>query len=72
MDNKKELKERLLAKKKELEARMHNLNAETSKEAAEKKMEIEHKLNTIQESVESGWEDLSDKAVEKLNKLLAE
>jgi hypothetical protein len=65
-----ELKYRVEAKKKELEASMAKVKAETAKSSRELKEKIEAKLDSLSEDLKDGWENLSTSAVARINKWL--
>jgi hypothetical protein len=70
IDNKDELKDRVKAKKAELESRYHELKADGRAEAREESGKLKRKLDELQETVRDGWDDLSDKVSAKLNEWL--
>ena len=70
MSDKKELKDRVEAKRKRLEARISELKADTRAEAREESGKLQRKLEEIKDATSEGWDDLSDKAAARLNKLL--
>lgn len=67
MDPKTELKDRVMQRKKELEARYHELKADANAGAREESGKLKRKLDELQETVKDGWDDLSDKVSTKLN-----
>ena len=67
MDKKTELKDRVMQRKKELEARYHELKADSNAEAREEAGKIKRKLDELQEDVKDGWDKLSDRVTSKLN-----
>lgn len=69
-DNVKELKHRVQARRKELEAKLHEKLADAhagSSEAAEK---IKKQLSELKEATKEGWDNLRDSTVDKLNQWL--
>jgi len=62
-----ELKERIEAKRKRIEARVHELKADGDAAAREKAESLESQLDDITETVRDGYENLSDQAMSKLN-----
>lgn len=72
MSQKEELKDRLLAKKKMLEAKLHEARANARKEGRESAAEIEKKIEEVNNTLKSGWDKLSEAATSRLNKLLGD
>lgn len=66
-----QLKDRVAARRKELEAKLHTLRADTRQKASEEATEIEAKLEQMKEAVKDGWDRLSEASSKKLNKLLS-
>src|SRR5687767_3783281 len=65
-----ELKDRILAKRHELRARLAELKADARAEAIEKRERIERKLQLLERTLKDGWDRLSGKAVASLNEWL--
>lgn len=66
----KELKDRVEAKRKRIEARIHELKADSA-EASRKKIEsLQQELNEVTDAIRDGYENLSDKAMAKVNEWL--
>lgn len=68
--NTQELKERIEAKKKELQADWERLKADTRSDARERREQIESKLSELREATASGVENLTDRASAKINEIL--
>ena len=67
---KKELKHRAEARKKDLEARLERLRADGAEKSREAMSNIQHTLGEIEAATKSGWDNLTDATVERLNNLL--
>ncbi|MFG0306321.1 MAG: hypothetical protein ACF8Q5_08925 [Phycisphaerales bacterium JB040] len=67
-----ELKERVEAKKKRVEARIHELKADGSAESREKADAMSAKLDEVKQTVATGYEDMKEGAAAKLNSWLKE
>ena len=65
-----ELKNRLEAKKHKLLAKYNELKADTRKEAGEARNRVKARLDQLEESVKTGWDNMSEAAKTKLNQLL--
>lgn len=65
-----ELKDRVEAKKHKLLAKYNELKADTRKEAGEARNRVKARLDEIEESVKTGWDNMSDAAKTRLNQLL--
>lgn len=70
MSEKKELKDRVEARRKRLEARISELKADSRAQAREERDKLQKKLDGIKSATSEGWENLSDKAAARLNELL--
>ena len=70
MDQKNELKHRIEAKQKELEARLAKLKADSSQSARQERQEIENKLDDLKQRMGDSWDDFSEKVAGKLNEWL--
>ncbi len=68
--NKEELKHRFESKRKELEAEIERLKADSSKQARESSDQLSDKLAKLQDAVKGGWDDLTEEAASKINALL--
>lgn len=62
-----ELKHRIEAKKKELQAKMETAKADKHGQAAEQESNIKTKLNELEMHVKNGWENLTEATAAKLN-----
>ncbi len=62
-----ELKHRIEAKKKELQAKLETYKADKHAEAAEHSKNIQTKLNELEMHVKNGWENLTEATAAKLN-----
>ncbi|MBZ0252772.1 MAG: hypothetical protein K8I02_05470 [Candidatus Methylomirabilis sp.] len=72
MSQKDELKDRLLAKKKKLEAKLHEARADARKEGRESAKDIEKKLGEIDKTLKEGWDNLSESVMARINKWLSD
>ena len=70
--NKKELKHRVEAKKKEFQAEIERLKADSSQSARDVQGGLEDKLGQIQAVLKDGWDNLTEEAASKLNGLLSD
>jgi DNA anti-recombination protein RmuC len=68
--NKQELKNRFEAKRKRLEARLAELKADSAQKRSESAEETQKKLDELNNAVKDGWDNLSDAAAERINKML--
>ena len=67
MDNKQELKERVLARKKALEARVHELRADANAGTRRELESIREQLRALETTIQGGWEDMTEAVAGKLN-----
>jgi hypothetical protein len=67
-----ELKNRVEAKKHKLLAKYNELKADTRQEAGEARSRVKARLDQLEESVKTGWDNMSEAAKTKLNQLLNE
>jgi hypothetical protein len=65
-----ELKHRLEAKKKELEAQIETAKADAAGQAREKRKRLQEKLDQMEEFIKTGVENLTEEARRKLIRLL--
>ena len=65
-----ELKDRIKAKRKELEAKLANFKADGRKNSRESKQAIEGRLAELEQTLSEGWDDMSEKVAAKLNRWL--
>jgi len=65
-----ELKERVAAKQKRIEARIHELIAEGSQESRRKAEQLKQNLEDVKQTVSGGYENLKQNAAAKLNNWL--
>lgn len=65
-----ELKERVSAKQKRVEARIHELKADGSDQARQKAEQLQSQLDSVREKVSDGYENLKQDAAAKLNEWL--
>ncbi len=70
MTQKSELKDRVAAKQKELEARLHTLRADAQTKSREEVEKLEAKLDEMKSAVKDGWEKMTEASAKKLNELL--
>ncbi|MCA9529513.1 MAG: hypothetical protein KC543_05215 [Myxococcales bacterium] len=70
MGQKEELKQRVIAKRKELEAQIARLRADSS-EASRKEVErLQKQLNHARETIKQNWDKVTDDAAKKINEWL--
>lgn len=62
-----ELKDRIKAKKSELESRYNELKADTRSEARVERDSVKSKLEELQEHLKEGWDRMTDTVSAKLN-----
>jgi hypothetical protein len=62
-----ELKNRVEAKQKQLQARLSELKADAQSKTADEIEQIKAKLKTLQETVRDGWDSMTDATTRKLN-----
>lgn len=62
-----ELRMRVTAKKKELEAKLHTIGADASAKAREERAKAKAKLDELQQTMKQGWNDLTEDVAAKLN-----
>lgn len=67
MGEKEELRDRVEARKKRLEARISELKADSRSEAREESKKLERQLDELAKDLKSGWDDLTDAVAGKLN-----
>lgn len=67
MTEKKELRQRVDAEKKELQARLAQLKVKGTAAANDQAEKIEGELQDLENSLREGWDNLSEKAARKLN-----
>jgi hypothetical protein len=65
-----ELKDRVEARRLALQAKLHELKADARAEAAQARDKITKGLDDLAQTLEEGWDDLSDAARDKLNRWL--
>ena len=65
-----ELKNRVPAKQKELEARLSELKADAQGKTADEIDRIKTRLSEVRETVKDGWDNLSEQSAKKLNEWL--
>lgn len=68
---KQELKQRVLARKKDLEASLHRLEAEGSDKAKDTAERVKDSLAELETTLREGWDNLSDAAAERVNDWLS-
>ncbi len=67
MTQKDELKARVKAKRKELEAHLHELEADGRSAANDGAQRVREKLDELSHLLRDGWDDMSESAAAKLN-----
>ncbi len=65
-----ELKHRVLARKKELEARLEKLQADTAQAKNENVEKLRRKLRELQNTLSEDWGNMKDATIERLNQWL--
>jgi len=65
-----ELKDRIKAKQRELEARFNELKADSRSEARTEREKVKSRLDELQEAIKDGWDNMSDRVSAKLNEWL--
>ncbi len=63
----KELKDRIHAKRKELEAELHRLKADASEGTRERAEKLEQKIKEVDRAIEDGFENLKSDTIEQLS-----
>jgi hypothetical protein len=64
------LKDRIEARKRELQMKYDDLKADTGNEAAEKRGKLKRELEELETHLKDGWEKVSDTVRSKLDKWL--
>jgi len=62
-----ELKNRIESKKLSLQAKIKELQADTQATSREEAQKLQSKLDSLNESIKGGWDDLTDAVAGKLN-----
>ncbi|HEY5923777.1 MAG TPA: hypothetical protein VIV11_18975 [Kofleriaceae bacterium] len=70
LEKKEELKDRISARKHQLQAKLSELSADSRAEARTSRDKIKAKLDELQEDLKDGWDNVNDKVAAKLNKWL--
>ncbi|HSK00335.1 MAG TPA: hypothetical protein VK932_03800 [Kofleriaceae bacterium] len=70
LDKGDELKDRVKARKHELQSKYNELKADTRKEASAARDRVKARLDELEETLKTGWDNLSDAAKAKLNQWL--
>lgn len=65
-----ELKHRVLARKKELEARLETLQADTAQAKNENAEKVRRKLRELQNTLSEDWDNMKGATIERLNQWL--
>jgi len=65
--NTSELKSRIEAKIKEMEARLLTMKADTQAKASDESEKLKTRLADVKESIKDGWDNVTDKVAAKLN-----
>jgi len=65
-----ELKNRVVAKQKQLEPRLSELKADAQAATADEIERIKTRLSEVREAVKGGWDNLSEQSAKKLNEWL--
>jgi hypothetical protein len=61
MNNVNQLKDRIEARRHELQSRLHDLRADGRADLDEERTALERKLDDLKETLREGWESASDK-----------
>ena len=69
-DHTEELKDRIEAKRKRLEAKIHELKADGRAESREQADNIEKQLKEITDAIKGGYDNMKESTAETLNKWL--
>jgi hypothetical protein len=67
IEHKDELKNRVEAKQRELQARYLELKADTQERTRDERDRVKRKLDELQDAVKDGWDNLSERVAAKLN-----
>ena len=67
MSQRAELKDRIEAKKKRIEAQISELKADTRSTSRDQSQKLPSKPEALDKSLKDGWDDLSDAVAGKLN-----
>ena len=70
LDKGEELKDRIEARRHEMLSKYNELKADARKEAGEARRRLKAKLDELEDTLKSGWNDLTDAAKTKLNQWL--
>ena len=70
LENKKELQDRISARKHELQAKLKDMQADSREEARNKRDRIKAKLDELEQDLKDGWDKVSEGVAAKLNKWL--
>lgn len=65
-----ELKDRVEARRHQLLSKYNELKADTRQEATEARKRLKARLDELEDSLKSGWNNMSDAVKEKLNQWL--
>lgn len=66
----KELKHRVRAKQKELEAKLEKMQADAAASGSEAKESVRRRLDELGEMMQEGWDDMREKTAQRLNEWL--
>ena len=67
MSQKDELKDRIIAKRKRLEAQLSELKADARSTSREQAQKLQSQLDELNESLKGGWDNLTEAVARKLN-----
>ncbi len=70
LDKSDELKDRVKARKHELMSKYNELKADTRKEASAARDRVKARLDELEDTLKTGWDNLTDAAKTKLNQWL--
>ncbi len=71
LDKSDELRDRVEARKHELLSKLHDLKADTRKDAAERRDRVQRKLDELELHLKNGWNKVDLAVRQKLDKWLA-
>jgi F0F1-type ATP synthase membrane subunit b/b' len=70
LDKSDELKDRVEARRHQLLSKFNELKADTRKEASEARSKLKARLDEIEDTLKTGWNNISEAAKTKLNQWL--
>jgi predicted HicB family RNase H-like nuclease len=70
LDKSDELKDRVEARRHQILSKYNELKADTRKEASEAAKKLKARLDEVEDTLKTGWQNMSEAAKAKLNKWL--